>query len=249
MDFLLLLSSIVAGALTVLWFRLEQKNYVKLFNAFTGAYLLCLTFLHLVPELYSGGHGGHGHGTEEAAHAHTHQLIGVFILIGFFVQIALDAISLGVEHGHTHHLGKGVPVGVVVGLCLHAFIEALALGDPHDHHDKASRGMLLTSIVIHNYPVSIALLVMLLHAGLARAKALAFLALFAVMGPLGMVISAHTALAHHTRELTALVIGIFMHISTTILFESSEGHRVHLQKLLAILGGLALGALTIAFQH
>ena len=52
MDYLILLSSIFAGALTVIQFRLEERSYVKLFNAFTGAYLLSITFLHLLPELY-----------------------------------------------------------------------------------------------------------------------------------------------------------------------------------------------------
>ena len=52
MDYLILLSSIVTGALTVTQFRLEERSFIKLLNAFTGGYLLCLTFLHLLPELY-----------------------------------------------------------------------------------------------------------------------------------------------------------------------------------------------------
>jgi fucose permease len=39
----------------------------------------------------------------------------------------------------------------------------------------------------------------------------------------------------------AVVIGIFMHIATTILFESSESHRFNLAKGLAILLGIGLG--------
>ena len=60
----------------------------------------------------------------------------------------------------------------------------------------------------------------------------------AAMAPLGMSISAHTFLARHSRELTAIVIGIFMHISTTILFESSEIHRFQWAKLAALAFGL-----------
>jgi zinc transporter ZupT len=58
MDYLLLLSSIVLGAITVLGFKLYDVRHIKLLNAFTGAYLLCLTFLHLLPELYHH-HGDH----------------------------------------------------------------------------------------------------------------------------------------------------------------------------------------------
>jgi zinc transporter ZupT len=125
MDYLLLLSSIVLGALSVFLFRLYEPKHVKLLNAFTGAYLLCLTFLHLLPELYQARPG-------DAA-----QLdfwLGVLILLGFFTQVALDVISMGVEHGHFHHLHGRLPAGILAGLCLHALIEAMALGNPHSHN-------------------------------------------------------------------------------------------------------------------
>jgi uncharacterized membrane protein YvlD (DUF360 family) len=60
-----------------------------------------------------------------------------------------------------------------------------------------------------------------------------------------MFLSSHTSLAMHTRELMAVVIGIFMHIATTILFESSDIHRFNLAKLGAIVLGTALGILSL----
>jgi zinc transporter ZupT len=133
----------------------------------------------------------------------------------------------------------------LAGLCVHAFVEAMALGRADSYHDPASRRLLLWSIVLHNYPVSIALLAILLHSGLGRAKALGGLGLFAAMAPLGLVISGHTVLAKHSRELMAVVIGIFMHIATTILFEAEEGHRIQRLKLAAIVLGTALGFASI----
>ena len=244
MDILLLLSSIVAGAFTVLALRLDDRAQVKLFNAFTGAYLICVTFLHLLPEVYGAGHD-HDHEHVAALSART---VGVLILAGFFVQIVLDCISLGVEHGHSHAVHGRLPVGVIAGLCLHAFVEAMALGSSTGHHDPASRRMLLWSIVIHNYPVSVALLGMLLQSGIGRKKSLIWLGVFAAMAPLGMAISAVTPLAQHTRELTAVVIGIFLHVSTTILFESSDLHRFNWAKVVAIVSGVALGSLTVLFH-
>jgi len=237
MDYLLLLSSILFGALSVFLFRLYEPKHVKLLNAFTGAYLLTLTFLHLLPELYHSGGAAAGGGAELR--------FGMLILAGFFTQVALDVISLGVEHGHAHHLHGRLPAGVLAGLCLHALVEAMALGNAGTHYDPASRQLLLYSIVLHNYPVSIALLGMLLQSGMKPSRALAWLAVFAFMAPLGMSLSAHTFLAADTRELTAFVIGIFMHISTTILFESSEIHRFNLTKLVAIVVGTALGFLSL----
>ena len=169
-------------------------------------------------------------------------LLGVLMLAGFFVQLALDFISMGVEHGHSHHLHGHAPYGVVAGLCLHALVEGMGLGNAQTYYDPESRRLLLWSIVVHNYPVSIALLGMLLGWGMKRSSGLLILGLFAAMGPLGMFLSGHVPLlAAHSRELMAIVIGIFMHISTTILFESGEVHRIHVPKLIAIILGTALG--------
>ena len=236
MDYLLLLSSIILGALSVFFFRLYEPRHVKLLNAFTGAYLLCLTLLHLLPELYH---------SQQGEKAHDDLWLGTLILAGFFTQVALDVISMGVEHGHAHELHGRLPAGVLAGLCLHALVEAMALGNPHEHYDPASRRLLLYSIVLHNYPVSIALLGMLLQTGMKRSNAIGWLGLFAAMAPLGMSLSAHTQLAAHSRELTAFVIGIFMHISTTILFESSDIHRFNLAKLGAIVTGTVLGFVSL----
>src|SRR5439155_18096215 len=123
--------------------------------------------------------------------------------------------------------------------------EAMALGEAPTHFDPSSLNLLLVSIVVHDFPVSVAVLGMLLHSGIKRSRALGLLGLFAAMGPLGMFLSAHTALASHSRELMAIVIGIFMHISTTILFESSDIHRFNLAKLAAIAVGTGLGILSV----
>lgn len=232
-DFLKLFSSILLGVVCVFWLKLDQPRHIKLMNAFTGAFLLSLTLLHLLPELYEG------------PAPQSHWLIGTLILIGFYTQIALDGISKGVEHGHAHYLEGKFPIGILAGLCLHAFIEAMALGDPHTYHDLESRQCLLWSIVLHNFPVTIALLAMLLHTGIGRKAALGWIAVFAAMGPLGMSLSAFTGLANHSREMTAIVIGIFMHISTTILFEAEDGHRIPIQKITAIVLGTAAGVISL----
>lgn len=240
MEYLILLSSIALGALSVFGFKLDQPRHIKLLNAFTGAYLLSLTLLHLLPELYH--HDADGHAEDLGLR------LGLLILGGFFVQVALDYFSLGVEHGHAHHIHGRFPIGVLVGLCLHAFLEATALGGEHSHHDGGTRKLLLWSIVLHNYPVSIALLGMLLHSGISRGKAVGWLAVFAAMAPLGMLISSHTALAEHSKELMAFVIGIFMHMATTILFETGDVHRINVHKMVAIVIGTALGILSVVIH-
>jgi hypothetical protein len=63
-----------------------------------------------------------------------------------------------------------------------------------------------------------------------------------------MFISTHTGLAVYSRQLMAIVIGIFMHISTTILFESEDHHRFPTGKLVAVGVGLLLGIASVIFE-
>jgi zinc and cadmium transporter len=244
MDYLLLLSTIVLGVATVLLFPGTHERHIKLLNAFTGAYLLAVTCLHLLPDLFAG----------VQAHSPAALRLGGLLLAGFFIQILLDSVSMGVEHGHTHGL-HGPPYGVILGLCAHAFIEATALGaGPQDQTLGAravyehGRHLLLWSIVIHNYPVSIAFVVILIRAGLKRASMLGWLTLFAAMAPLALLLSNHSRIGAYAPELMAVVVGIFLHVSTTILFEVEEGHRIHLRKALAVLAGLGAGVLTVGFH-
>jgi len=241
MDYLVLLSSIVFGALTVFGLKLTDARRVKLLNAFTGAYLIALVMLHLLPDLYEPTEGV----------ALKPLLIGGFILFGFFIQIAMDSISMGIEHGHAHELHGRMAYGVLGGLCIHAFVEALALGQASAQptaHEQSQHHFLLVSIVVHNYPISIALLGMLLQSGMKKSSALACLGLFAVMAPIGMFVSGYTGLAVYSRYLMAIVIGIFMHISTTILFETEDHHRISLPKLYAVIVGLVLGVASVIFE-
>ena len=74
-----------------------------------------------------------------------------------------------------------------------------------------------------------------------KEKAISFILIFAAMTPLGTFVSNTTYIAPvYLTSINALVIGIFLHISTTILFESSEGHKFNLSKLVAICLGILI---------
>jgi len=232
MTYLILFLSVAVGAVAVRFVQVENRLRIRLLTAFGGAYVFTVTILHLLPEAM-----------ERAAPS-----IGYFILAGFFLQVALEYFSHGIEHGHAHHhSGHGtVPVGIIAGLCVHAFLEGMPLGGvgwglPAEHSGR----MLLASIVMHNIPVSIVLVSMLLHNGLTRGKVLGLVALFAAMSPAGALLGEFAPRLLDVREqLTAVVIGIFLHLSTTILFETSEAHRFNRQKIVAILlgTGVAIGS-------
>jgi hypothetical protein len=61
------------------------------------------------------------------------------------------------------------------------------------------------------------------------------------MTPLGTFIAANAqSISEYIIPLNALVIGVFLHISTVILFESSEGHKFNLRKVVVIILGILI---------
>ena len=72
------------------------------------------------------------------------------------------------------------------------------------------------------------------------------LAFFSIMSPLGMFLMDYVSvLREYQTEITALIIGVFLHISTIILFESTENHKFNFQKFTAILLGILLTVFTL----
>lgn len=228
-----LILSVVAGAIAFMGFKLGEPGKIKLITAFTGAYLMALTCLHLLPEVFAASH-------EHLAETQPPDTValGAFVLLGFFLQIVLENFSGGIEHGHVHHTRETMPFAMIAGLCLHAFLEAMPLTHAHGPH-------LLVGIAVHKFPVSIVLLGMLLHNRSSQKRAYGLLAVFALMAPVGAFIGNLSFLERHAPYLLAMVIGIFMHVSTTILFESSEDHHYNRRKGIAILLGAGLAALGV----
>ncbi|MGY8988241.1 MAG: ZIP family metal transporter [Flavobacteriales bacterium] len=226
---LYLFTSVVIGAIIVEIFKPTKSKNIQLLLTFSGAYLLAVSVIHLIPELFGNTP------TDK---------IGIFILVGFLIQILLEYFSKGIEHGHFHKQ-KIIPITVLISLCLHALLEGIPLGGGLEHNHSAHNA-LLTGIVLHKAPVSIVLFSLFLQSGMKKTKAYFLLLLFALMTPLG-VYSGHlfTELANYANEIMAIVIGIFLHISTTILFESTDGHRFSVQKILTIIVGALLAILSL----
>ena len=224
---ILLFSSVIAGAIIVEIFNIKKSKNIQLLLTFSGAYLLAVSLLHLLPELFEHNTSNH---------------IGLYILGGFLVQILLEYFSQGIEHGHFHK-SSIIPFSVLISLSLHALLEGVPLGG-HLHHN--AHNALLTGIVLHKLPVAIVLMTFFLQSNMKKSKAYFLLFLFAIMAPLGVFTGSLFAnLAEFHNEIMAVVIGIFLHISTTILFESSEGHKFNAKKIFAILLGAAIAYLSL----
>jgi len=215
--YLLPISAVVFGVLLVAFLKNRKPFNSKLLLPFSGAFLLALTLFDLLPEVYE--------------HLEAKQT-GLYIMGGILMQIVLEFFSKGAEHGHVHiHVENNVfPWALFISLCIHSIMEGFSI---HQHNH------MVYGILVHKIPIAMVITTFLLHAKCSKLQIVLFLSLFAAMTPLGTYLSNNTEfLSNYISIINAFVIGIFFHISTIILFESSEGHKFNLPKLIAIILGI-----------
>jgi zinc transporter ZupT len=218
MNYLLPLFSVLIGYIIALFLKPKSKTNLKLLLAFSGSFLLSLTVMHLLPDVYESDNHN----------------IGLFIMVGILFQIILEFFSKGAEHGHVHGHDTmyHMPWLLFISLCIHAFLEGFPVG----HHHNLALG-----IAIHHLPIAIILTMFFVNAKLDKKAIFAFMMTFAVMTPMGTLLSDYfPGLNDYYTEITAIVIGILFHISSTIIFETSEGHKFNIAKVSMIIFGVVL---------
>jgi len=253
---ILFLSAMVGGSIFLIT-KKQSSRGIKLLLTYSAAYLLGLSLLHLFPELFASGI----------------PYAGWYVIAGFILQVILDYFSHGVEHGHAHthdhHHGKGFLITVMASLWIHAFIEGMPFGgvfDPHtiaDAHDHAHnhahshghahdhRDSLLIGISLHKVTEALVFMALLISTGLSKTRAFFWMIVFALVAPLGAFAhyfigeNGFANLATLTPKVTGILIGILLHVATTILFESEEGHKFNRMKFGAIILGIASAALLV----
>ena len=241
LNFLLLFLTAMAAGLLVFFAPVFRERYFKLVLVFAGSYLFSVTILHILPELFSNGF--------------PKAQMGLYILLGFLLQQLLEFWSSGVEHGHIHKHASETSKGVItlmLGLFIHAFLEGTLLSHgsvvsssealDHAHSGKS----VLLGIIMHKGPAAFALAAVL-SSSLSKKWTILLLTIFALASPLGMFSSAWfiengLLSGDGIGILYGLVTGGFLHISTTIFFESSPHHKFQLNKLIVtfVAAGLAL---------
>lgn len=235
-DLILLFALPLIAGIAALFTRVDGRHFT-LALAFSGAYILGLSFFHILPVSYA------------AIGMNT----GLFIVAGFMLQVILEVLTKGIEHGHAHGIdGKKVPFALLIGLGIHSLLEGMPFGHGHDHgHGEDA---LLIGVIVHKLPEAFILGTVLKSSGVPRNRALLFILLFASMSPLGGLLS---GFVEHRFDDTskffgvvmALVVGIFLHIATTIIYEADKGHRFNAGKFTAILIGFSLAYLSVFAAH
>ncbi len=235
--------SVLISAILVDRFKVNEK-ILQLLLAFSGAYLITVAFTQIIPSIFDGTNNS---------------TLGYFVLIGFFIQLIIEFITGGAEHGHGHcddsheHNNdspiKISPYALLIGISLHAFFEGMPFSS-HFHAHAHTQDSLLLGIVVHKVPIAIALMGLFLAAGVSRLRAYSLIMVFAISAPLGAFLGGYIGesigidIEFFYKIIMALLVGIFLHVATSIIFESNTSHRFNIYKLVIILIGISFAILS-----
>lgn len=231
----LALPIIISGSVA-LFLKINQSN-LKLLLALSASYLFSISIMHLLPEVFQTTQNG--------------KQIGLFIVIGFCLQLVIESFSTGIEHGHAHAHNTScknhLPHGIIIGLLLHSLLEGLPIYNPLASNQVSPINFqIILGLAMHNIPIAITFVTLLRDHKASRQKNIFLLFLLSAMAPLGLLISytLHNmglgSIINFSNIAFAIVIGIFLHISTAIMFETSENHRYTFKKIAVLLVGVSL---------
>lgn len=225
MIILLLILSVLIGVFLGKFFG-DREKFAKNLLVVSAGFLITICLNEVFPQIYSG----------------SEHHIGLWVIGGVLLQMLLENLTKGFEHGHFHHHTDEkniLPLALMVGLFVHAFLEGIPLAN-----ETEVLSPYLTGILVHNIPISFILGAFLVKNKKFSTSAFLIIALFALASPLGLVLGKYFSPDLKIYFL-ALVGGIFLHISSVIIFESNKNHNVDWQKI----GLVALGVLLAMTGH
>ena len=223
----LLILSVVAGVLLGKYFG-NKERFAKNLLILSAGFLITICVNEVFPEAYSS-----------ADHN-----IGLFVIAGVLLQMFLENLTKGFEHGHFHEHDHQpiLPMALMVGMFIHAFIEGIPLANEHNVFSPY-----LLGILFHNLPISFVLGIFLFKNKMSFPGIL-IVSLFAISSPLGMILGKYFNPNLQPYYL-AVVGGIFLHISSVIIFESNKNHKMDWTKIILVIAGVLLAVTSHLFHH
>ena len=223
----LLVLSVLLGMLLGKFFG-NNERVAKILLIVSAGFLISICVVEVFPQVY--------HIEDEN--------IGLWIVFGVLLQMFLENLTKGFEHGHFHYERCNIlPLGLILGMFIHAFIEGIPLAREYDEHS-----FYLLGILVHNLPISFVLGAFLLREKKNKIVALVTILFFAAASPLGMLLGGYMNPKWNSYFL-ALSGGIFLHISSVIIFESNKNHKMDWEKILLVILGVFIGILGHIFHE
>lgn len=229
MIFILLILSVLAGVLLGKYFGQKEK-FAKNLLILSAGFLITICLNEVFPQVYASDIGN----------------LGIFVIGGVLLQMILEALTKGFEHGHFHHHNENniLPMALMVGLFIHAFIEGIPLAN-----ETNPLSPYLLGILFHNLPISFILGAFLFNRTSSKASypSILIVALFALASPFGMLLGNYFN-SNWQPYFLAIVGGIFLHISSVIIFESNKNHNINWSKIGLVILGVSLALIMHLFH-
>lgn len=229
MVYLLLILSVLSGITLGFYFGRQQK-FAKRLLILSAGFLLSMTVMEVFPVVF-----------QTPSHN-----IGMWILGGVILQLILESLTKGFEHGHFHHHEEEkqiFPMALIAGMFIHAFIEGIPLSKMPNTVTPYLQG-----ILVHNIPISFVMGAFLLNGNYNKKIAWTVIGLFALASPLGMLLGQYFN-PDYQIYILAIVSGIFLHISSVIIFEGNKNHKLDLEKIALVLLGIGIAYVGHLFHH
>ena len=132
---LFLVLSVLVGVLLGNFFG-NNENLAKRLLVLSAGFLIAVCVVEVFPQIYNSGN----------------ENIGLWVIIGVVLQMVLEGMTKGFEHGHFHYEKCNIlPIGLLLGMFIHAFIEGIPLAGMHLDSPY------LLGILVHNLPISFVL--------------------------------------------------------------------------------------------
>ena len=229
MIILLLVLSVLAGVFLGKYFG-NRSALAKNLLILSAGFLITICLNEVFPQVYdSKDHN-----------------IGIWVIAGVLLQMLLENLTKGFEHGHFHHHSEGkniLPVALMIGMFIHAFLEGIPLAN-----EQEVLSPYLSGILFHNLPISFILGAFLVQKGKFSTASWLIISVFAFASPLGLLLGKYFNPDLEVYFL-ALVGGIFLHISSVIIFEGSNNHNINWKKVGLVVLGILLAMAGHLFHH
>lgn len=227
MIIILLILSVIIGVFLGKFFG-KSEAFAKNLLILSAGFLITVCVSEVFPEVYQSDNHN----------------IGIWIIAGVLLQMILESLTKGFEHGHFHHHHeekKILPIALMIGMFIHAFLEGIPLANISEISSPY-----LLGILFHNLPISFILGTFLLNSHSNKFSWIIIL-LFALASPFGLLFGNYFN-ANLQPYFLALVGGIFLHISSVIIFESNKNHKMDWTKLLLVIAGVGLAIVNHLFH-
>ena len=244
---ILFVGVILAGLISEI-FSKKFINYKSVIITFSVSIVLALICIHILPEIFISS---------------VSKKTGLFILLGFLLQILLELMSKGIEHGHVHYDGsisKHQLLIIFLGLSIHSFIEGIPLNNfeatetlhQHNVYEKNQFSLIyFLIIIVHKLPIAAILIFFLNTINTKKTIKFTLLIIFAATSPLGALFGKNILgiffLSEWSINFLAISTGMLLHITTVIIFEDHHNSKNKIKNILTIAVGITTGILLFSF--